>query len=40
MENGDWAVFPDLLTKSNGTVNVADFIKRELGNKELVYCMY
>ena len=40
MENGDWAVFPDLLTKSNGTVNIADFIKRELGNKELVYCMY
>jgi len=37
MPNGEWACFPGLYRKNN---NLASFIKSQLGNKELVYCMY
>ena len=41
MPNGEWAVFPDFLKKEGGTaIDIVSFIKKGVGNKELVYCMY
>lgn len=42
MPNGEWAVFPQLLSKQNAgtTIDIVNFIKQGIGNKELVYCMH
>jgi hypothetical protein len=37
MPDGEWAVFPNLFNKDDTIVN---FIKKGIGGKELVYCMY
>ena len=38
MPDGEWAVFPNLFNKTNN--NIVNFIKKGIGDKELVYCMY
>jgi hypothetical protein len=43
MPNGEWAVFPELLSKGGAgtTIDIVNFIKNGAANgKELVYCMY
>ena len=37
MPNGEWACFNSLYKR---TTSFADFIKSQLGNKDLIYCMY
>jgi len=38
MPDGEWAVFPNLFNKND--TNIVNFIKKSIGDKELVYCMY
>jgi hypothetical protein len=43
MPNGEWAIFPELLSKGGAgtTIDIVSFIKKGVANnKELVYCMY
>ena len=43
MPNGEWALFPQLLSKGGAgtTIDIVSFIKKGVANnKELVYCMY
>jgi hypothetical protein len=37
MPNGEWACFMSLFKRSE---TLASFIRSQLGNKDLVYCMY